>query len=210
MLPTKEEYQKSNARWRVEHRGVSVEISHHGVSEYTPSGTWCYYLIIDQRMFQSADDWAKFDVKPVTRKWCGTFREHLPYDDLPDLEWHCGPTFGERHEGVDTHSGEKHAWLKIGCDYAHLWDRDMGYPATLASVTADARRSVDTFVDRFPQKERCGYSGRIGMPDEFYTAQNGVRVHASYEEKIRETGWKTWLPAAAELEAAAVPAPAAE
>lgn len=195
MLPTLEDYLKSAARWNLTHQNVKIEISHHGVSEYSPAGTWCYYLLIDQRMFQRPEDWALFDFPVETKQWTTSFHQHYPYERCPDLNWHGEATFGERNEAICNKTGKPYSWVKIGCDYAHLWDRERGFPDDLASVTADAKRSAEVLCQRYPQNERCGYSGLIDHPDRFYTAKNGARVHVSQVERFQDGKSPTWLPA---------------
>lgn len=52
---------------------------------------------------------------------------------------------------------------KIGCDYNHLWDEEMGYPDTLSSVKNDAEGTVNEFLEQNTDFHiRCSYSGIWG------------------------------------------------
>ncbi len=193
MLPTIEEYMASSPLWRRTHRGVDIKISHHGVSEYSPQGTWCYYLILHEIMFQRPEDWMLFDLPVQIKPSTGDkFWEHFPYDDTPDLNWHGGPTWGDVRKGFNRETGKPYKIIEIGCDYGHAFDRDGGYWQGFDDVLRDAERSAEALLKIAPQKTRCGYCGRVDMPDRFYTAINGARVHV--EAQIPE-GWDTWKPA---------------
>lgn len=195
MKPTLEEYRTGCTTWNFSYKGTRYKVAHHGVSDYNREGTWCFYVFFNSKMFQSKDDWALFDVKPVIKPYSGDkFWEHVPYDDIPEFNWHGGATFAKIHQVLDKFTGEYYPVLEVGCDYAHLWDEERGYPDTLESVKCDAFRVIDELHMRYPQNEICAYSGMIDHPSQFYTAKNGVMVHKSMEEKIRENKWENWLP----------------
>lgn len=196
-LPTIEDYRQGATRWKREHKGIGYTLSHHGVSDYSPAGTWCFYIHLLEPQFQSPEDFARFDREPEVQEFAGTHREHYRYDDVPDHGFHGGITWYERRRYVDR-DGEVRKALEIGCDYNHSWDRDAGYWQRLEDVERDARALIDNLVAEVPLKVRCAYSGKLDMPDQFYTARNGSRVHRSQASKFSETEWPTWLPASAE------------
>lgn len=195
MKPKLEEYRNGATHWVGTHNGVQYKVSHHGISSFRPEGIWCFYVFFDERMFQREEDWAKFNLQKYTREMVpGKFWEHFPYDNLPELPWHGGPSYGDRHEHLDRNTGKHYAVIEVGCDYSHLWDEGNGFPYDLESVKRDATKLIDEFRAQFPQKEACGYCGVIGAADEFYTARNGARVHKSKLGNLRESGWVMWLP----------------
>jgi hypothetical protein len=189
--PTYDELLLGATTWRGEHEGVSYTLSHHGYrrgGEYPMEphpGIWCYYLIIPEQMYPHR--WRDF---ACTRNERG-FVDH-------------GPAF--THEMFDTEitwSSSEPYWdrktarmwdgAKVGCDYAHLWHHERGYPDTYQSVRHDAERTVAAFLEANPDRLfRCEYSGKWGEAEEFYTAVNGRRIHRSCEI---DPGWVGWLPA---------------
>jgi hypothetical protein len=198
MLPTHNDFLDCAARWRGEHHGIAYEISWHGRSEYSPQGTWCYYLLLNEQQF-SPDDWKRLRLAREDRQFSsiGSWHRHYGYDAFPDLEAHGGWTYGEMTVFLGK-DGKEYEQVKVGCDYAHLWDREMGHPECRATVESDAKHSINLLVEMFPERrERCGFCGKYDTPDQFYTAINGARVHRSQIDKLRESGWEKWLPAEA-------------
>jgi hypothetical protein len=120
---------------------------------------------------------------------------HWSYDTFPDLDPHGGWTFGE----MDTYlgrDGTEYEHVKVGCDYAHSWDRDSGYWQGREAVEQDAKHSIDLLCQMFPRRrERCSYSGRWDDPENFYTARNGARVHKSRRSEFSDDHWPLWQPA---------------
>lgn len=201
-LPTLEELRQGATTWKREHKGVGYSLSHHGVSDYSPQGTWCFYIHLLEPQFQSAEDFAKFNREPEVKEFAGSYRESYPYDDVPDYGFHGGITWYSRETYIDRDGLSRKA-LKIGCDYAHLWDREGGYWQGMDAVDADAKRLIDALVAEVPLKVRCAYSGKLDMPDQFYTARNGARVHVSERGRFSEAEWPTWLPAEPQTDEAA-------
>lgn len=194
-LPTLDQYRTGKTTWSRNHKGISYTLSHHGVSEYSPQGTWCFYIHLLEDQFQRPEDFARFDREPEVREFYGTFREHYPYDDVPDYGFHGGVTWYSRKVYPQRKTGEPTKALKIGCDYNHLWDREGGYWQGLDNVASDAEALIDKLVAEVPMKTRCAYSGRYDMPDQFYTARNGSSVHVSQIGSFSEECWSAWLPA---------------
>lgn len=191
--PTLDDFLSSAAKWRGSHRGVSYELSWHGMSDYSPQGTWCYYIIVNSEEFY-ADDWARLRLAREDKEYAGSWRRHFDYDAFPDLDAHCGWTFGE----MDTYlgrDGKEYELVKVGCDYAHVYDRENDYWHDRAAVERDAKRSVDLLCEMFPRRrQRCAYSGRYDDADQFYTARNGFIIHNSQQDKLPD-GWVEWRPA---------------
>lgn len=196
MIPSHADFLECAAKWRGEHHGIAYELSWHGRSDYSPQGTWCYYLYLTEQQF-SPEDWKRLRLAQEHKQFFGgeSWHRHYDYDAFPDLEAHGGWTYGEMTVFLGK-DGKEYEQVKVGCDYAHLWDREMGFPECRATVQSDAKRSIDLLVEMFPnRRERCGYCGKYDEADQFYTAINGARVHRSQIDKLRETGWEKWMPA---------------
>jgi hypothetical protein len=196
MRPTYEEALSGACKWHSSHRGVRYELSWHGASEYSPQGTWCWYLLLPQEQFNS-EDWARLRLEKQDKKFHedGSWHRHYTYDRFPDLEPHGEWTFGEMELYLGR-DGKEYEHVKVGCDYAHLWDREGGFWQGKSDVEHDVKRSIDLLCAMFPNmREKCSYSGKWGEPEEFYTARNGTRVHNDYRAKFSETEWAGWLPA---------------
>lgn len=148
MIPTAEDFIKSSARWSGEHQGVSYEISWHGCSEYNPNGTWCYYIMLTSEQFNN-EDWRKLALRSKVIEFGGVFRVHWSYENFPDLDEHGGWTFGEMRSYLGR-DGKRYKYLKVGCDYAHLYDQECGNPYTLSYVEDEAKHSIDILVKMFP------------------------------------------------------------
>jgi len=194
MRPNLEDFLQAAATWKGEHNGIAYSLSWHGLSDYNSEGTWCYYLHLQQEQFY-ADDWAKLRLAREDKQTLGdSYHRHYRYDDFPDCDAHGGWTFGEMltYLGKD---GKEYEFIKVGCDYAHLWDCESGYWEGRSDVERDAKRSIDLLCQQFPRRRpRCSYSGKYDDADQFYTAVNGAMVHKSYADKF-DDGWKMWRPA---------------
>jgi len=198
MTPDYKTLLRGATTWRAEHRQIAITLSHHGYrdgSEYAGAephpGTWCYYLHLTEQMFRT-DDWAKLWLPEVVTDW-GVSHD---YDSLPDFDFHGGCTFYEQGSAWNRQNKRKIGTIKVGCDYAHLWDHEGGYWQDYEAVLRDAKHSVDLLCNAFPNRlTRCRYSHLWGEPSEFYTAINGATVHRSHLEKLRADDWKAWLPA---------------
>jgi hypothetical protein len=192
MKPSYDEVLKGNIQWREVHRDVSILLSFHG---YRPdsdpvlyhSGIWCYYLLLDERMFKPKD-WRKIWFKSKMTE----FGLYFDYYSFPDVDFHGGITFYEQGNTYERKSGKKIKTIKVGCDYNHLWDSEVGYPACYETVLDDAKHSVDKLIEYFPNlNKRCEWSGIWDKPENFYVAKNGKNVHNSMKDTIEYDGWKS-------------------
>lgn len=190
--PSLEDFLKSAAKWNDSHRGIRYELSWHGCSDYSPQGTWCYYICVNSQEFYP-EDWQRLRLERQDNQMFGggSWHRHWNYDSFPDLDAHCGWTFGE----MDTYlgkDGKEYEAVKVGCDYAHLYDRENGFWHGRADVERDAKRSIELLCEMFPRRrQRCAYSGKYDDADQFYTARNGLIVHK--DSKLPD-GWVEWLP----------------
>jgi hypothetical protein len=190
-IPTNEEFLQSSARWRGTHHGIAYELSWHGRSEYSPQGTWCWYIFVTSEQFYP-DDWAKLRLERQDRQLGESWHRHWAYENFPDVEPHGGWTFGEMNTFL-ARDGKEHEQVKVGCDYAHSWDRDGDYWQGKDAVERDVKRSIELLCERFPnRREKCAYSGRYDDSDKFYTAISGARVHVDREHEFTAGHWPTW------------------
>lgn len=192
MTPTYEELLEGATKWSFRHNDVTVILSHHGYSagdrfpgDEPKPGTWCYYLLIPEQMYPH-----RWDDFRCTRAEHG-FEHHGPgfcHDDFDsEITWSSSEPYFCRQT--------MRMWdaAKVGCDYAHLYHHERGYPDTYQSVKRDAIATVEKFLSRHPDRRlRSGYSNRWDLPERFYTARNGSFVHV--EDKIPD-GWVMWKPA---------------
>jgi hypothetical protein len=196
MKPMIDDFLSSCAKWTGTHEAVRYELSWHGMSDYSPEGTWCYYLHLNQEQFYPAD-WVALRLAREDKKFNSSWYRHFDYGQFPDLDPHGGWTFGE----MDTYlgrDGKEYEHIKVGCDYAHSWDRDSGYWQGRAEVERDAKHSIDLLCKLFPRRRQtCSYCGLWDDPENFYTARNGALVHNSQREKFSDLHWPMWQPAEA-------------
>lgn len=195
MIPSNDDFLASSARWDGKHRGIQYQLNWHGRSEYSPQGTWCWYIIVTDEQFYP-EDWQRLRLEREDRQFSGggNWHRHWDYYKFPDVEPHGEWTFGEMRTYLGR-DGKEHEWVKVGCDYAHAFDRDGGYWEGRADVERDVKRSIDLLVEMFPnRREQCAYTGRFGDSSEFYTARNGARVLKTQVDQFKD-GWDTWLPA---------------
>jgi hypothetical protein len=200
MRPSYKELLSGATRWSCEHMGVGYLLSFHGCRDGSAfagdeghAGTWCYYLMIPEQMYPHR--WQDFAAKRNERGYCehGPAFEHEMFDS--EITWASSEPYWDRKT--------KREWdaAKVGCDYAHLWHAERGYPDTYSSVKADAERTVEMFLERNPDRLlRCEYSGIWGTADDFYTAVNGRRVHRSKADEF-DDGWAAWRPAPESVDA---------
>lgn len=191
MKPSYEQFLKGVTRWSEQHEGVTIELSFHPYQpEHHMMGTWCYYLLLPEQMFQPKD-FKRLVCSQKTYDWGKSY----DYYKFPDLDFHCGITFYEITKVWDKHQNKYMRVIKVGCDYNHLWDNEAGYTDDYDSVLFDAKYSVRKLLDMFPNmNKRCFYCGIWDSPENFYVAKNGALVHNSQKDKLIEDRWTQWLP----------------
>ncbi len=188
--PRYEELLKGATTWRDSHKGVTFTLLHHGYcrgddyegARHNP-GTWCYYLIIPEQMYPHR--WPDF---ACVRSESGY--EH-PGPAWESVEFDSEITWSSSEPYYDRKEKRQYDASKVGCDYAHLWHMERGYPDTYESVRGDAMRTVESFLRAHPDRRLSSdYSHRWGTPDQFYTAVNGRLVHVDDEIPDEWDGWK--------------------
>lgn len=145
MTPTHETLLTGVTTWFRRYRGLGLEVKFWGASEIPP-GVWNAYIICRQPQF-AKKDWRKMT---QTRTFFGSHVSH-DYDSGPwqNIDFHGGATFGELTKYYAT-EGREHQMVKVGCDYAHLWDKERGNPETLETVFAELERSADRLLELHP------------------------------------------------------------
>lgn len=182
MKPSLEQFLASSARWNGEHLGISYELSWHGRSEFSPEGTWCWYLVLFQEQFYP-EDWKRLRLERQDAESFGSWRRLYRYENFPDCDPHGEWTFGEMATYLGR-DGTEYERIKVGCDYAHSFDRDGGYWEGHPDVKRDVERSIEKFLKMFPnRKVKCAYSGKWDDADKFFETNAGFKVHVSYEGK---------------------------
>lgn len=126
-------------------------------------GMWNYYVTIVEDQL-SPEDWAKVWL-PVTSKWKRSSGHEDPsYNEyssiLSDGDFHGGITFYEKRAQVD---GTRRS-VKVGCDYGHIWDEDVGYNYDLEYVHRDALNTCAKLAKILNPLARCTWSGAYFDP----------------------------------------------
>jgi hypothetical protein len=192
--PTYDELLSGWTQWRKQKDGVIFLLSFHGYREDQTvegvfleghPGTWCYYLLIPEQMYPHR--WPDFACVRGEEGFesPGTAWDRVKFDS--EITWSSSEPYWCRKTGREFDG------VKVGCDYSHLWHREMGYADTFSSVTRDAEATVASFLGAHPDRHfRCEYGGTWDEPGNFYIAINGRRVHNSLKGTFRE-GWaKNW------------------
>lgn len=142
MKPTLEEYRTSNAKWHGVHLGIPYEIIHWGISDFLPEGTWNSYIYLRSANFVNQEDFEKFNLPLQEYEFGDKKRKYHNYHDLPDYGWHGGLTYYSKTWETDE-QGITRTVIKIGDDYAHSFDRDMGYGNGLREVKRNVIRVIE-------------------------------------------------------------------
>lgn len=188
--PTYKEFLEGSTTWRKEHKGVTYILSHHGYregDEYPGAeqypGAWCYYLLIPEQMFPHRWDDFKCTRSSHGFEEPGKAFNHGLFDS--EITWSSSEPYLDRKEE------RMYDASKVGCGYNHLWHAECGYPDTYSSVNQDAILTIDRFLEANPDRLlRSSWSGKWGMPDQMYTANNGKTGHIDDDIPDNFEGWK--------------------
>lgn len=145
MLPTLPRF-NVNTTYSGIYKAVNFEITRWGVERETHEalndgkGCWNYYIYLSERKLENFKDlWLEPEVKEFSPG--GT--KYVSYDyyssSLSNAYWHGGVTFWEG--GNLLLPGYR--YIKLGCDYSHLFDLERGYDYELTDVYADLTRTID-------------------------------------------------------------------
>jgi len=158
--------------WYGEQRGVRWEVIRWKLGD---KFRWNYYLFIP--IGQIPDESKKAMILKA-RRWQAS--EDCPvhvmfnYGGMPiidDLDWHGGLTFYEK----EFDSMRQLTGIKLGCDYAHLFDEDRSY--THGQIMEDCFRTIDKLWELVPNlKMRCQWNGEYYALGEMEQLPNGALV----------------------------------
>ena len=149
--------------WDGEYRNVRFEIVKWQLGGDSPSSfpCWNYYLYLP--IEQIPPEFHKyFILTGKYEKMTAESREWLSYDYMgtsyiSDLDWHGGIAFYEKHQDGEG----KVDMVKLGCDYAHYFDEQEGYPYTIEYVLMECKQSIDKLHELIPNlKVSCRWNGK--------------------------------------------------
>ena len=132
--------------WQGRFRGVSFEIVC-WKEDNMEKPIWNYYIYIPRK--KAPKVFKRFILKPIKYKITKTSPVRYRYD-------YCGSKFEEvfnMHGGITYWEYIRNGigdivGLKVGCDYDHLSDEGKTY--ALNEITADLKRSINSFLKWFP------------------------------------------------------------
>jgi hypothetical protein len=132
--------------------GIPYEIRHWHYSNGEPQ--WNYYLFISERQIPEVFPALWLD---GTLLDTGSKSKRIFYDYsntmIASLDWHCGCTYYEKISGFD----EQDKAIKVGCDYAHLYD--VGRCYSLSDIERDVIDCINSLVERVKVLQWCSYCG---------------------------------------------------
>lgn len=148
--------------WRGDHKGLRFEIVHWGLED-GPNGPtkgrghWNFYVFIpEQKVENFGELWINPEIAYFTEgnpssaylRYEGDYSSPLNVDG-----WNGGITYWEGNNNIPFKR-----WIKVGCDYGHLWDMERGFPATLQSVLGDCVRTINNLLEvvklKTPEEQR--------------------------------------------------------
>ena len=136
--------------WSKKVGDVGIEVSIHAEGQpyaHEGKGIFCYYLYLYE-CYMSAEKFAELWLEDKLEQFSegGTMhvtRDYYSLSILSDVDFHGGITYYEKY----GHS-VGHRYVKLGCYYNHLWDRDM-FPS-IEQVMQEAESSAqqaDTWIN---------------------------------------------------------------
>ena len=143
---------KKKLIWNFEYKGIHCEIvnwnfeDQGGYFEQSfPSGIWNGYIFINKKQL-TPQKFFKLLCKQRQFRTLSRGRKYWDYSKLDKyFDMHGGITYFQplREEFSGKIDG-----IQVGCDYAHLYDEGRMYNEN--HVKADLEKSVDTFINAFP------------------------------------------------------------
>lgn len=145
-------------------QGLPFEISFWGKGSMNDgAGMWNYYVLLHEDQFH-ADDFAKVWLPVVSHYQRSSGHQTPTYDKYNSIlnagDFHGGITFYRKNVEADG----SRRWVKVGCDFGHSWDRDMGYPFDLEWVKREALETCAKLAELLHPLARCGYTGQYFDP----------------------------------------------
>lgn len=159
---------RKQTKWHGVHRGVHYEVVHWGESYMNNgAGVWNYYILIPEPQLPP-EDWEKVWLDPMD--WVGSSSgTETPIYDAPNSilghgDFHGGITFYEKEQVMDSRPSQR--LIRVGCDYNHITDSELGYPYSLSDVASDAQNTIDNLCEVLRFKARCPWNGSYFNPEE--------------------------------------------
>jgi len=133
---------RSKTVWNEVYKRIPFEIQLHSVGMPSrESGIYCAYIVIVKDNLPKSFD--SLLCKKSTNKYFD--RNRWDYSALDRLfDFHGGITYYEVLR--DEFTGKKYG-VKVGCDYAHLYDDYVDSEP----VVSDTKKSIETFLSHFPE-----------------------------------------------------------
>lgn len=142
------------------HQDIVYEVSNHGRGKKTTyddddGGTWCYYVTINERALSKTDFEEFWLPATMCTRSSGIEEPSYAYYNarFADADWHGGVTFYEKLGGID--GGQRR--VKIGCDYAHLWDEGCHYD--FSTVQSEAIQTIEKLRGMYEFYKRDPWNG---------------------------------------------------
>jgi hypothetical protein len=149
--------------WNGEYRNVRFEVVKWRLGGNSEGSfpCWNYYLYLP--IEQIPEEYHKyFFLKGEYRKLSPDGQDHLMYDYsgasyISDLDWHGGLTLYEKQQDGEN----KIIGVKLGCDYAHHFDEQAGYPYTIEYVLMETEQTIDKLHELIPNlRVSCRWNGK--------------------------------------------------
>lgn len=177
-----------------EFNGVRYEIVNHGRTKHdfvggemvvSPGpGTWCYYVIVSEAMLPP-ELFAEFWLEPSSVEPHRSGFPRIAYGyyaaKFAQVDWHGGVTFYEKSGGIDG----AQRYVKIGCDFAHLWDE--GREFDYAQVEQECIETIRQLQAMYPFRRRCPYYGTYHDQAEMVEYKGRLYAKEGVEAMTRES-----------------------
>jgi len=125
--------------WKFTYKDIYCEIAHWGVGYMNDGdGIWNSYISLYKNKVTNFD---KLLCKKVKFKLAN---EHIRWDygDINKMfDFHGDITY---YEAIRDEFNGKIVGVKIGCDYAHLWDKDRTWNETI--IAQDLKNTIDKYL----------------------------------------------------------------
>jgi len=155
------EKMRMKRQWNGKYRGINFEIQNFGIGG---KECWTFYFYLSSLQLDPKD-FKKFWIPPTYDE---KNRVHYNYMDsiVNSIDFHCGCTYYEKEGGPDS----KVKYVKIGCDYQHLYDDDHSYNEII--IEKDCHGAIDSLYLLVKRVNLwCGYCGAWGF--EGFTTKDG-------------------------------------
>lgn len=182
-------------KWKGEMWSTEYEISFFRAGSFNDgAGQWRYYLILRPEQLGESFDSVWLDgvinSMPSGRKYVDhRYNESI----LSDLSWHGGISFYEKYQNPDM---PEQRYVRVGCDYGHIWDEGQQHLYNRKYVEQEARETVVALHNMFPDLLwRCTYDGSWHPADEmvcFESKEDGERQVYYWSENAHHCSPKYW------------------